>query len=117
MLVRKLKLDTYELLTRAHTSGPSIYHASAEDLYRIGKSLLEKELSVRHKTFDLGQTVQGCKGSRDLRLRLMGLRATNLRDEDASSKGATVKNALSSVSHTMILAKRDCSGRCVSVRI
>lgn len=96
-LHRKIKLDTYEVLTRSHTSGSSIYHNSVEDLYRIGKTLLEKELISRYKIFDSDQTPQGCKGVRDLRLRLMGLRATNLRDEDASSKGATVKNALSNV--------------------
>jgi len=96
----KIKMDTYEVFTRAHTSGHNIYISSADDLYKLGKQLLEKELYNRHKAFDTGQKVVGAKGGRDLRLRLMGLKASNLRDESevAQQKRATQPKGLEQVS-------------------
>ena len=57
--------------------------------------MLLKEIEVRHQTFDLGKTVKGCQGKRELRLRLMGLKASNLRDEsDAAKEGRANKKPL-----------------------
>lgn len=80
----KIKLDTYDVYTRAHST--SAYISSADDLYRIGKQLLEKEIQTRYALFDAGKKVKGSKGCRELRLRLMGLRATNLRDESEAAR-------------------------------
>jgi DNA polymerase kappa len=67
----KLKLDSYKPMTRAYTKSAHAFFSSYDDLYRIGTELLHHELATT------GQT-----GSQEnLRLRLMGLRVTNLRDE------------------------------------
>lgn len=77
----KVKLNTYEVLTRAHTVGKSTYISKTEDLYREGKRLLDAEIKKRHRDFDAGAKVKGCQGGRELVLRLMGLKMSNLRDD------------------------------------
>lgn len=81
------KPDTFERLSRAHTAGNAIYVSTADELYKIGKDLLDRELHRRYADFDAGRPVKHCNGSRSLRLRLLGLRATNLRDEAEGSGG------------------------------
>lgn len=78
-LTLKLKLETYEVLSRARSFDPGLEISSADDLYKYGKQLLETEMVARAAAFDDGKPIKG-KG-RDLRLRLMGLKLSNLRDD------------------------------------
>lgn len=83
----KLKLETYEVLSRSHTPGNGIFIHTYDQLYKYGKHMLDNEIAVRAQNFDDGKPIKG-KG-RDLRLRLMGLKVSNLRDdsEEAAHKG------------------------------
>ncbi|CAD6581192.1 MAG: hypothetical protein CYPHOPRED_001511 [Cyphobasidiales sp. Tagirdzhanova-0007] len=76
-LTLKLKLETYEVLSRAKTIDGAF--SNAEQLYRFGHHLLDSEMIARATAYDQGKPYKG-KG-RDLRLRLMGLKVSNLKDE------------------------------------
>lgn len=78
-LTLKLKLETYEVLSRSHTPGNGIFFHTFESLYKYGKQMLDTELATRAQQYDEGKPIKG-KG-RDLRLRLMGLKISNLRDD------------------------------------
>lgn len=91
-LTLKLKLETYEVSTRAKTLGNGLLFHTAEQLYTHGKLLLDAEIVARAAAYDDGRPIKG-KG-RDLRLRLMGLKVSGLRDDVAakdSSKSALLK--------------------------
>lgn len=91
-IYRKLKLETYEVLTRAKTIDGSF--SRTDQLFKHGKQLLENELATRAMAYDQGKPFKG-KG-RDLRLRLMGLKVSNLKDE--SDEAAHKKIGLYKVS-------------------
>lgn len=88
----KIKFDTYEATTRALTMNH--YFSDATWLYREGRKLLDKEIQLRHQAFDSGKPVKGSGGKRDMKLRLIGLRMSNLKDEKKNGK----KEGLDSVS-------------------
>jgi DNA polymerase kappa len=97
-LTLKIKLDTFEVLSRSIT--PAVLGqrllSSAEDLYkwvllsrhsrqphssqpvsilsRHAKHLLEREIESRHASFSQGKRVLGCKGARDMSVRLLGIK-------------------------------------------
>ncbi|KAK4704754.1 DNA polymerase kappa, partial [Phenoliferia sp. Uapishka_3] len=79
---RIIKLDSFERITRARTIGKDVYFKDAETLYREGKKLLDKEISDRKTAVARGQPV---KGKKELTIRLLGLRVSNLRDDAAST--------------------------------
>ena len=91
-----LKLSTYERMTRSITIGPSTYSNSAEFMYQHAKSLLDTVIRERQNDFDSGIKVIGCGGKRDLSLRLLGIRMTNLRDDTLEKENR--KGGLDSVS-------------------
>ncbi|KAH8928447.1 IMS-domain-containing protein [Atractiella rhizophila] len=82
------KLDTFETFSRASSLPKGRYIHRFEDLYQEGKKILMKELKARQTLFDSGGKVVGCGGKRELRLRLMGLTMSNLRDEQAIAEQA-----------------------------
>ena len=91
-LTLKLKLETYEVSTRAKTLDNGLLFHTAEQLYTHGKALLDTEVAARAAAYDDGRPFKG-KG-RDLRLRLMGLKVSGLRDDIAvkqKGKGALVE--------------------------
>jgi hypothetical protein len=59
---------------------------SSHNIVQVGKELLDKELAARYQAFNSGKPVKGCKGAKDMRIRLMGLRLNNLRDELAGAR-------------------------------
>ena len=75
----KLKLETYEVLSRSHSPGNGVFIRTYDQLYKYGKQMLDNEMAVRAQNYNDGKPIKG-KG-RDLRLRLMGLKVSNLRDE------------------------------------
>jgi hypothetical protein len=75
---------------------------------QIGKELLDKELAARYHAFDSGKPVKGCRGARDMHIRLMGLRLSNLRDELAGVRTGSLDAVCSTLSP--ILACADSSG-------
>lgn len=105
LYIRKLKLDTYEVLNRAYTPKGSIYISSFDDLHKVGRQLLETAMHARYQAFDSGAGVAGCNGVRDLRLRLMGLKASNLRDEREHKKSAEAPSSLHQVSRSIYCRK------------
>lgn len=92
-LTLKLKLETYEVSTRAKTLDNGLLFHTAEQLYTHGKMLLDNEVAARAAAFDDGRPIKG-KG-RDLRLRLMGLKVSGLRDDAAQKEKS--KSALHQV--------------------
>lgn len=68
----KFKLDTYQSNTRDITPGGGYYFATADQLFKYGWALLEKEIHARNKAYDSGGPQKPV--SRDLRLRLLGLK-------------------------------------------
>ncbi|KAA1088298.1 hypothetical protein PGTUg99_008362 [Puccinia graminis f. sp. tritici] len=82
-LTLKIKLDTFEVLSRSVT--PAIlgqrFLSSAEDLYKHAKLLLEREIESRHSSFDQGKKVPGCNGARDISIRLLGIKVSHLQDQ------------------------------------
>ena len=85
-------METYEVSTRARTLDNGVLFHTADQLYTHGKALLDTEVQARAAAFDDGRPIKG-KG-RDLRLRLMGLKVSGLRDDVAhkqKSKGALVE--------------------------
>lgn len=88
-LTLKLKLETYEVLSRSKTVDGIVFH-TADQLYKYGKVMLDNEIEARAKAVDEGKAIKG-KG-RDLRLRLMGLKVSNL--NDLSEEAATKKTGL-----------------------
>lgn len=50
------------------------------------KKLLDKAVAERASAFDRQQKVVGCNGKRELRIRLLGIRMSNLRDESEEGK-------------------------------
>lgn len=100
----KFKYDTYETVTRSFTLSSSHYYSDSKTIYKEGKKLWEKEIAVRYKLFDEnlkkggGEKIKGCGGKREIVLRLIGFRMSNLRD-DKKSKGM----GLDSVSCSLFL--------------
>ncbi|KAI9606995.1 hypothetical protein KEM48_001665 [Puccinia striiformis f. sp. tritici PST-130] len=82
-LTLKIKLDTFEVLSRSVT--PAIVGqrllSSAEDLYKHAKQLLEREIEGRHASFAQGKKVIGCNGARDISIRLLGIKISHLQDQ------------------------------------
>ncbi|PLW09561.1 hypothetical protein PCANC_21261 [Puccinia coronata f. sp. avenae] len=82
-LTLKIKLDTFEVLSRSIT--PAVLGqrllSSAEDLYKHAKHLLEREIESRHASFSQGKRVLGCKGARDMSIRLLGIKLSHLHDQ------------------------------------
>lgn len=118
---RVCKYDTYERVTRAKTPGSNLFYSDAPTLFRyalslpvlhlhahlhllksdsdrIAKELLDKIISERRIAFDQKRSVKGCGGKRNIRLRLIGIRMSNLRDDKALSGGKSGMGDLSSVS-------------------
>lgn len=85
---RVYKLDTYEPYTRSHTPGKNIYFSDADRLYKEAKKLLDVAINERAKQFDNKLRVIGCGGVRELRVRLLGIRVTQLRDTREERKGS-----------------------------
>lgn len=97
------------ILTLQHSSGMHFpypfftstlnhLHLLKSDSDRIAKELLDKIISERRIAFDQKRSVKGCGGKRDIRLRLIGIRMSNLRDDKALSGGKSGMGDLSSVS-------------------
>lgn len=81
-LTLKIKLDTFEVLTRSITPthlGPKLL-SMADDLYKQAKILLEREIDNRRSSFDRGKRVVGCGGARELSIRLLGIKISQLQD-------------------------------------
>ncbi|KNZ63185.1 hypothetical protein VP01_1176g2 [Puccinia sorghi] len=104
-LTLKIKLDTFEVLSRSVTPAV-IGHkllSSAEDLYKCvslfshAKLLLEREIENRHLSFNQGKPVPGCNGARDLSIRLLGIKVSHLQDQKdpPSTKGNALQNWIS----------------------
>lgn len=85
----KLKLETYEVSTRARTLDNGVLFHTADQLYKYGKLLLDHEVAIRNAAYDAGRPIKG-KG-RDLRLRLMGLKVSGLRDDSEEAVRAREK--------------------------
>lgn len=99
-LTLKLKLETYEVLSRSNTPGDGFMFYSYDSLYKYGKQMLDHEMATRAQDHEAGRPIKG-KG-RDLRLRLMGLKVSHLRDDSeeaiTKSKG---KGSLYDVRHVL----------------
>ncbi|MBW0485340.1 hypothetical protein O181_025055 [Austropuccinia psidii MF-1] len=81
-LTLKLKLDTFEVLSRSITPaslGRKLL-SSADDLYKYSKLLLDREIDNRRSAFDQGKSVPGCGGTRELSIRLLGIKVSQLQD-------------------------------------
>ncbi|WAQ81682.1 hypothetical protein PtA15_1A1024 [Puccinia triticina] len=93
-LTLKVKLDTFEVLSRSIT--PAILGqrllSSAADLYKHAKLLLEREIESRHASFDQGKKVPGCNGAREISIRLLGIKVSHLQDQKDPDPGN--KNSL-----------------------
>ncbi|KAK4055057.1 hypothetical protein OIO90_003398 [Microbotryomycetes sp. JL221] len=82
-LTLKIKTHTFHTFSRAKTLGSSIYFSDADTFLLEGKRLLDKEIADRAKAVARGQVP---KGGKQLSLRLIGLKLSNLRDERSMSK-------------------------------
>jgi len=98
-LTLKIKLDTFEVLSRSITPAVLGHRllSSAEDLYKHAKLLLEREIENRHTSFNQGKPVPGCNGARDLSIRLLGIKVSHLQDQKdpPSAKGNALQKWIS----------------------
>lgn len=97
-LTLKLKLETYEVLSRSITPGDGVMFHTYDQLYKYGKQMLDNEILSRAQDHEAGRPIKG--RGRDLRLRLMGLKVSNLRDESEDAvKKSKGKGSLYDVSY------------------
>ncbi|GAA94069.1 uncharacterized protein L969DRAFT_71614 [Mixia osmundae IAM 14324] len=102
-LTLKFKLSTYEPFTRARTIGQHHLYRDTEQFYKVGKELLDEAITERRKLYDDGKTPVGCGGTREIELRLLGLRITNLVDQ---SEAAIAKRRARTIDHWAVVSPK-----------
>ena len=77
----EIKYDTFEIEVRSYSAGPLSYFHTSDELYTIGRRLLDKELEKRKAALKVGKTVVGSYGVANPILRRLSLRVSQLRDD------------------------------------